>query len=451
MQPLDGPDLFHLAQERPGRPMHTLKIAILERAVDCAEIDRWAQETLFTIEPLRRRLAYPPVGRPVWVSDGRLERSYHVQHVETAAPGGEQQLADVLSALCSGELDRTRPLWRIWHVTRLAGGRDALVLQLHHVVGDGNASVSLWEAMAAGPAAAPTSAPAPSARAVAAKALADGTRDVARLPSQLRRFFAYLRQLHALEKAGEPTAPRPFSGPATRFNVDPDSRRRCVFVTLPLPRLKAVARAADATMNEVFLTICSRAVHRHLARLGEAPAGGLTGTVPAALPERREVYGNSVTTLYVALHSDIDDPLQRLRAIRGSLNANRRATERDPRLLPDWQRFSRMNRGLISLMERTERRGGRPAFNLIVSSVRGPQPFSLAGVPVVELRSIGPLAARLGLNITGWSYGDDFSVGIHTYESAAERIDELGELLLLELDELEAATRTSAATRGAEQ
>ena len=441
MRPLDGPDLFHLAQERPGRPMHTLKIAILGGAVDCDELDTWARQTLLTIEPLRRRLAYPPFGRPVWVHDEHPDLSYHVQHVAAAAPGDEGSLADVLSGLCSGELDRARPLWRLWHISGLSGGRDALAFQLHHVVGDGNASVSLWEAIAAGPASAPASAGAPSARAVAAKAFADGARDVARLPIQLRRFFAYLRQLHALEKAGEPTAPRPFSGPPTRFNVDPDRRRRCVFVTLPLPRLRAVARAAEATVNEAFLTICAGAVHRHLDRLGESPASGLTATVPAALPERREVYGNSVTTLYVSLHSDIADPLERLRAIRGSLNANRRATERDPRLLPDWQRFSRMNRGLITLMERTERRGGRPAFNVIVSSVRGPQPFALAGVPVVELRSIGPLAARLGLNITGWSYGDDFSVGIHTYESSAERIDELGQLLLLELDELEAVTR----------
>ena len=429
--------------------MHTLKVAVLERALDCADVDRWAQETLFAIEPLRRRLARPPVGRPVWVGAGQLDAAYHVQHVTVGAPGGERQLTELLSELCSGALDLDRPLWRLWHVSGLAEGRDALALQVHHVVGDGNASVALWEAIASGPDRSATPATEPSKAAVLAAAANEGARDLVRLPRQLGRFFAYLRQLHALEKAGEPTAPRPFTGPPTRFNVDPDSRRHCTFVTVPLPRLKAAARAAEATLNEVFLTICSGAIHRHLERLGETPAAGLTATVPAALPERRETYGNSVTTLYVSLHSDISEPLERLRAIRGSLNANRRATERDPRLLPDWQRFSRMNTGLIRLMERTERRGGRPAFNVIVSSVRGPQPFSVAGVPVVELRSIGPLAARLGLNLTGWSYGDDFSIGIHTYASAAEGIDELGELLLQELADLEAAA--AATNEGADR
>jgi len=83
-------------------------------------------------------------------------------------------------------------------------------------------------------------------------------------------------------------------------------------------------------------------------------------------------------------------------------------------------------------------RKGRPAYNLIVSSVRGPQPFSIMGVPVVELRSLGPLSGHLGLNLTGWSYGDDFVVGIHSTASAGADLDRLATLVT---DELEALRR----------
>ncbi|MCU0268492.1 MAG: WS/DGAT domain-containing protein [Acidimicrobiales bacterium] len=438
MRPLDGPDLFHLAQERVDRPMHTLKVAVLDRRVACDEVDRWAEQALTQVEPLRRRLARLPLSRPVWTDGGDPHVGYHVCHVELAEPGGEAQLSDLLSDLCSGPLDRSRPLWRLWHVQGLTGGRDALVLQVHHAVGDGAASVALWEALADGadrephvPLRVPT-------RALAPSVVARGVRDIVRFPSQVRRFTAYLRHARQVERSGEPVVAKAFLGPRTRFNVAPEPDRQCAFVALELSKLQSVRRATGASLNEVFLTVCGGAVRRHLAALGEPPDAGLTATVPAALPERPHTYGNAVTTLYVALHSDIDDPAARLDAVRRSFAASRRSADRDVRLLPDWQRYPRLNRGIVSVMELAERRGGRPAYNLIVSSVRGPRPFALTGARVVELRSIGPLAGRIGLNITGWSYGDDFMVGIHTYRSAGEHLDRLGPLLLAELDELEA-------------
>jgi diacylglycerol O-acyltransferase len=198
-----------------------------------------------------------------------------------------------------------------------------------------------------------------------------------------------------------------------------------------------VRAAAGATLNEVFVALAGGAVRRHLEAFGEPPTAALTATVPAALPERANRFGNSVTTLYVSTHSDIVEPVERLRAVRQSIAATRRSTDADPRLLADWQRYPRLNGAVIRLMQRAEKRSGKPAYNLVVSSVRGPSPLVLAGAPVVELRSLGPLIGRFGLNLTGWSYGDDFTVGVHAYASAGEDLDRLGPLLLEELDDLE--------------
>src|SRR4051794_6865666 len=126
MRLLDGPDLFHLAQERADRPTHTLKAAVLERSIPCAEVDAWAEATLPGIEPLRMRLGRVPPAWPVWMDGGAPDLDHHVQHRAVAAPGGEGELTDILAELCSGPLDRSRPLWRLWHLTGLAGDRDAL-------------------------------------------------------------------------------------------------------------------------------------------------------------------------------------------------------------------------------------------------------------------------------------------------------------------------------------
>ena len=88
--------------------------------------------------------------------------------------------------------------------------------------------------------------------------------------------------------------------------------------------------------------IAGGAVRRRLEELGEPPGAALTATVPAALPKRADRFGNSVTTLYVSLHSDVTDRWLGSSGA-GSLAASRRATDRDPRLLADWQRYPRLN------------------------------------------------------------------------------------------------------------
>lgn len=431
MRGLDGPDLFHLAQERPGRPMHTLKVAVLERPVPCADLDRWAAEVVPAVEPLRRQLVGLPTARPVWVDGGPPHLRHHVRHVVLPAPGGGRELADLLGELCAEPLNRSRPPWLMWHVGGLAGGRDALVLQVHHVLADGGGSVALWEALADGGDRSPPAPEPVSRRRLAAATLTSGARDLARLPGIARRFARQARPV-----GGDGAVAQPFTGPPTPFNVEPDRARRCAFARLDLPRVHAARAAVGATLTETVLSLAGRAVHR---QVGADPDDSLTATVPAALPSRPERYGNAVTTLYVDLHSGEPDPVARLGAVRRNLAASRRSADRDPRLLPDAQRLPRLYRALVKGMELDERRRGRPAYNLTISTVRGPAPFSLAGVPVVELRSLGPLIGHLGLNLTGWTYGNDLMVGIHAYASAGTGLRAVGDLLVEELEALEAA------------
>lgn len=438
---LDGPDLFQLHQERADQPTHTLKVAVLERAVDEAAVEAWAAERLSGLPPMRWVLAGPRWARPVLVDGGPPDLARHVTHAALPEPGGEAELAAALARLCAGPLDRARPLWHLTHLTGLAGGRSALVFQVHHLLADGAASVALWEALADGSAApvAPAT-PGPASPPRATAALRAGAGDLARLPGRVGRFLGASRRQVADTEHGPAKV---FAGPMTSFNGPAEAARACAFATLALPDLQAVRAASGATLTQVFLTVAGGAIRRFLVERGETLDAGLTATVPTALPDRRHDYGNAVTTLYVALHSEVEDPAARLQAVGASLGATRGATDVDPRILPDLQRYPRLYGGLVSSMEWVAARKGRPAYNVIVSSVRGPQPFSVMGVPVVELRSLGPLSGHLGLNLTGWSYGDDFMVGIHSTASAGADLDRLGMLLADESDALRRAVVAS--------
>jgi hypothetical protein len=131
--------------------------------------------------------------------------------------------------------------------------------------------------------------------------------------------------------------------------------------------------------------------------------------------DEKDNFGNRTSYWYVSLGTDVADPLERLAAVKASLDAAREWAKGDQELFAVWQDYYLLF-GVLTLktLALAERVTGRPAFNAIVSNVRGPQRLSLAGHPVVAVRSMGPITRVLGLNLTAWSYGDNFSIGLHS-------------------------------------
>src|SRR5436309_934720 len=93
----------------------------------------------------RQRLAFVPFnqGRPVWVDDPHFKVQYHVRHTALPRPGGEAELKRLAGRVFSQALDRTRPLWELWLVEGLAGGRFAVLSKTHHALVDGVSGVDI--------------------------------------------------------------------------------------------------------------------------------------------------------------------------------------------------------------------------------------------------------------------------------------------------------------------
>ena len=83
------------------------------------------------------------LGRPVWADDPHFNLEYHLRHTSLPSPGSEEQLRNLVGRVMSQQLDRSKPLWEIWMVEGLEGGRWYLfgiyclvaavaVLALHH-------------------------------------------------------------------------------------------------------------------------------------------------------------------------------------------------------------------------------------------------------------------------------------------------------------------------------
>ena len=103
------------------------------------------RERLHLVPRFRQKLAFPPLetGRPLWVDDPSFNLEYHVRDTALPAPGSEAQLRALAARVHSQALDRSKPLWEMWLVHGLEGGRFATVTKTHHALVDGVSGVDL--------------------------------------------------------------------------------------------------------------------------------------------------------------------------------------------------------------------------------------------------------------------------------------------------------------------
>jgi WS/DGAT/MGAT family acyltransferase len=449
MRQLSGVDAMHVLEETGRQHMHTIKIAILGprdgQPVAAEEIRTWAHERLPSIPPMRWKVLKIPLGlgRPVFIDAGHLDVDRHLAFEPLPAPGDDVQFDELVSRVTSSQLPRDRPLWQLTVVEGMSGGRVGLIFKLHHAIMDGQASVRFLELAFDGGedrsyAEVPDAEVTPTRGQLARFALRSQAAQYRHLPAVVRRSLASARVNRALKASGAPMVVNPLAGPSTRFNQWPRSDRVYSDVTVEFSEIHEIRNATGATINEVFVTLCGGAIRRYLAAKNELPDRRLTCALPISLraPEEIDNFGNRTSYWYVALGTDIEDPIERLAVVKSSLDAAKAWAQGDAELFAVWQDFyllfGKMTLKGLTAVEHLSR---RPAFNAVVSNVRGPKPLALAGAPVVAVRSMGPITRTLGLNLTGWSYGDTFSVGMQSCREFMPDLPTLGDHLREELTE----------------
>jgi WS/DGAT/MGAT family acyltransferase len=469
MRRLTGADAHFLLLETRVQHLHTLKIFVVEGSSASGVAPHvLLREQLARIVPhlgpYRWRLVRVPLGLglPFWATTQHIDLDYHIRRLAVPAPGGPREFCEVASAIASFPLERDRPLWQIWIVEGLEHGRIAYVMKIHHAIGDGTASAQLAAdtvaALATNPATVgdPDAAePLPPRLWLLAQAVADGGRRLVRLPALIGRSLRVLAIGAARRRAGLAHPPRAYASPPTRFNNRLTPHRWYANITVPLADMKLVKEAFGVTLNDVLVALTSSAVRGYLADHDELPAESLTASIPVSIraPEDPDRYGNRLASWYVQLATDVADPVERLRAVaRNTATARTTLQAKDLALQSDWQEqwlsWVLFMGPLLRLMRRFRK---RPVYYVIISNVRGPSAaFDHQGARVVSIQSMGPLQADMGLNVTAWSYVDQFSIGVVACHEHVPDIWNLAERFPAALEELKAAAilrRDPAAAR----
>ncbi|MFQ5556643.1 MAG: wax ester/triacylglycerol synthase domain-containing protein, partial [Acidimicrobiales bacterium] len=86
------------------------------------------------LEPLRRRLVEVPLDldHPYWINDPGFDLDHHVNHIAVPPPGDRIQVSALVSRIIGRPLDRARPLWEVYVIEGLEGGRFGVLTKVHH-------------------------------------------------------------------------------------------------------------------------------------------------------------------------------------------------------------------------------------------------------------------------------------------------------------------------------
>jgi len=461
MQRLTGLDATFLYMETPSNHMHVASTVILDpsTAPNGYSFDKareLIENRLPLLPPFRRRLVEVPFGlhHPIWIEDPDFDLDYHVRRAALPSPGGRKELEEFAADVFGRPLDRSRPLWEMYIVEGLEGGHIAVVSKTHHSAIDGVSGAELTvnlldlspEVMVVPPPDPPWR---PDRVPTDIEMLSFAVRSLARQPlaavKAARRTASMALNLRRRNREPNVTPPpAPFQAPKTFLNTNITPHRRFTMTGVALDDVKLVKNALGGTVNDVVLAVCAGALSKWLADHGEHPEEDLVGMVPISVrtEDDKGSMGNRVSAMLVKLVSTLDDPVERLAAIR---EATKDAKEQDKAIsaevLTDWVEFAapavaaRAARLASSL--RVWDRLRRPVFNLVISNVPGP-PFPLysAGARVMGIWPMGPVSDGAGLNITVMSYLDAVNFGIVACRELAPDLDALAGYIDTAMEEL---------------
>ena len=366
---------------------------------------------LHVLPRLRQVLITPPrgLGWPLWVDDPAFDVRSHVHASPVPAPGGHTELLAAVESIRRRRLDVSRPLWEVWLLPGLAEGRVGLFLRLHHVVADGIAGLATLGALLdprdekGGEGHPWVARPWPTSRQLLLDNLG---RRVEAFAHAMRSAFRVGRSVRSLRAAWPATrellAGPP--GPSTSLDGVIGQDRVLAVARSSLADVSAVARAHDATINDVLLAMIAGGLRSLLLSRGENVEGlQLPVYVPMSLRRGREEgpAGNDISQIIVRLPIGLPDPEARLRQITSAMT-ERKAVAR-PSLGTTFR--NRLLSGyLLKLIIRQR-------VNVASADLIGPPtPLRLAGAEVLEMVPLINLVGNVTLGVGALSYAGRFDV-----------------------------------------
>lgn len=426
-------DTAWLRMDRPGNLMMICGVMFFRQQVDYRRLravieKRWLQFGRFYQRPVQTAAG------AFWEADESFDIDQHIVHVALPGKGGGKELQALVSRLAATPLNPARPLWQ-FHLVENVNGGSALIARIHHCYADGIALVQVILSMTdSAPNGPPAMSPPPSRKPRAAgedhllgdlaqplsdalklarkvgAALIDNGSDLWQHPEKA---IALAKQVGSL--AGE-IAKLALMGQdsPTRFKGTPGVAKRVAWAEpLPLDEVKTIGRALGASVNDVLLSCVAGALREYLVGKGDATDGVMMrALVPINLRPLDKAYklGNQFGVVFLELPIGIDNPVERLYAVRANMRSLKgsfqpvltlgllAAAGAGPKMVQDQ---------LIAVLARNA--------SAVMTNVPGPQqPLYMAGRSIDRFMFWVPQSGDVGMGVSILSYNGKVQFGLIT-------------------------------------
>ncbi len=426
-QPMSNADAGWLQMESPTNPMMIAGFFEFDEPMDYDRLRATIEHRLLRFERFKQRIVSPRLSlrQYFWETDPHFELDSHLHRIALPAPGDLGALKTVANDLASTPLDLTRPLWQ-FHLIEGYGGNSVLFCRLHHAIADGIALMhvllSLCDDSADAPWPAPQPVSQPQAVGLAATLLRPASFTWSAGQALAHEGIGLLRdpgRALGLTK----TAAGMARSMARVTLMLPDSRSvlkgqlsvaRHMAWSRPLPvdEVKALGRAAGATVNDVIVSSLAGALQRYMTDKGQDVAKiRMRAMMPVNLrpaDESPETLGNRFGLYAPDLPMAVTDPLARLAAFKQHIDYLKHTPE------------GYVTRAIVEVcgmspveVERLVIRFFTSKTSVVITNVAGPrQRLYLAGAPIRQFNFWVPQTAGLGLGVSIFSYMGGIVVGV---------------------------------------
>jgi WS/DGAT/MGAT family acyltransferase len=419
-------DAAWLQMEEPASLMVITAVLWFDGPVDWERLTEVVRERLVERYPrFRQRVVKSGLlGTPHWEDDPVFQLEAHLRRTKLPAPGDRAALEALVGESMGTPLDFSRPLWEL-HLIEGSETGGALLMRVHHVIADGislaRVLLSLTDERASG-----------SGERVlfeeeevtsgtlgrllrGARTVVGSTRAAWKRGAELLSEPIQLMDL-AVEGARGASAmsrlltlmqdpPSPFRG---ELGVE---KRVAWSPPVPVEKVREIGHGTGSTVNDVVMAAVAGMLRRYVRARGQAPED-VRAVVPVNLrplsePIPREL-GNRFGMVFLPLPLGLEEPLERLWELKRRMDRLKRSPEAAVMfgmLTAAGMAPTAVERVAVEVM--------RKKASLVLTNVPGPKgPVYLAGAKLSGVMFWVPMAGRLGLGLSIFSYAGHVTLGV---------------------------------------
>ena len=396
---------------------------------------------LFPNHDMSLTRSWRTLGQWAWIPAPDRDMQYHVRKVQLPGNGGLKALQTYACDVNAEPMDYTKPMWELHVIDGFDNNQFALIMKVHHCCIDGVSGMNLLST---------SMSPDPAEnyldriekmrnQTVSHTPLHEqGDKILNRRWQKIKNLVSgYITLFRNIRSGDCKILITKTDAPTTEFSGEIEKRKSTGSAVIPLNAVKAVAKTAGVSVNDVVSAVTGTAMVRYLSERGETFDPSLRALMPVSVHTKDDISeSNKIGIASYTMATTAQSHLLQLQEIAESTNI----VKKQMRELPQQVVMSAMAMSTLPLIASSFLPNYEmPVLsNVVISNVQGPkEPLYLNGALLRSVCPISLIFPTLALNVTVISYADELDIGITADAILSPDIQTLADYMVDAFSEME--------------